>query len=152
MVRWWGLNWLSLNTHPELLVLIWAYSWVTFIMHQTDTWHLNTTKHILSWLSSIPSHGIQFTQGGSFVKGLVSWVDQDEDFLTALAQNWTDATYWVPQDASHLKPERPHTITEEDVRFILSHCVLCDLHAQPYCLLGIHHRKEDILQLMWGQN
>lgn len=98
-----GLNWLSLNTRPDLTVLV---SLLSSHLRNPSASHMTAAKHVLAWLSGTRNHGIGFTQGGSFAKGLVSWVGRTEEEITALAQTWIDAN-WGPQDASHPKPGRP---------------------------------------------
>jgi hypothetical protein len=114
-----GLNWLSLNTRPEITVLV---SLLSSHLHNASAGHLDAAKYVLSWLGGTRNHGIRFTQGGKFAEGLISWADRDAEFDTSLSQNWTDAN-WGPQDASHPNPARPQTIVKEEVRSILGHCV-----------------------------
>jgi hypothetical protein len=106
-----GLNWLSLNTRPEITVLV---SLLSSHLHNASAGHLDAAKYVLSWLGGTRNHGIRFTQGGKFAEGLISWADRDAEFDTSLSQNWTDAN-WGPQDASHPNPARPQTIVKEEV-------------------------------------
>jgi hypothetical protein len=54
-----GLNWLSLNTRPEIMVLIGLLS---SHLHNASVGHLDAAKYVLSWLSgTLRNHGICFT-------------------------------------------------------------------------------------------
>jgi hypothetical protein len=114
-----GLNWLSLNTRPELCVPV---SLLSSHLQNPSLGHLEAAKHVLSWLSGSRNFGIRFTQGGAFAAGLVSWVDKSEIDITTLSQIWTDAN-WGPQDASHPRPDVIQYITPKEVRSLLGHCV-----------------------------
>ena len=114
-----GLNWLSLNTRPELCVPV---SLLSSHLHNPSLGHIDAAKEVLAWLSGSRNYGIRFTQGGSFAAGLVSWVDKEDVDCTPLSQIWTDAN-WGPQDASHPKPDQTQYISPEEVRSLLGHCV-----------------------------
>jgi hypothetical protein len=114
-----GLNWLSLNSRPELTVLV---SLLSSHLQNPSGSHMTAAKHVLAWLSGTRNHGICLTQGGSFAAGLVSWIDHADDINTPLSQNFADAN-WGPQDASHPRPGCPQFITKEGVRSLLGHCI-----------------------------
>jgi hypothetical protein len=60
-----SLNWLSLNTRPELTVLV---SLLLSHLHDPSSGHMTAAKHVLSWLSGTRNHGIRSLKGGPLLK------------------------------------------------------------------------------------
>ena len=111
-----GLNWLSLCTRPEITTAVRLLSRRT---KNPTTQHLDSAKRVLQWLGGTRTHGIRFTQGEAFAKGIVAWVDRPADVTSTTT--YTDAN-WGPQDASTALPGQ--TITDDECRSLLGHIVI----------------------------
>ena len=89
-----GFNWLALCTRPEITTVT---RLLARKMRNPTTQHIESAKRVLQWLGGTRNHGIQFTQGEAFAKGIVAWVDRPVDVTSTTC--YTDAN-WGPQDAS----------------------------------------------------
>jgi hypothetical protein len=114
-----GLNWLSTSTWPDLSVCV---SLLSQFSHNPSTGHLEGVKHVMKYLKGTKHWGIRFTQGGHFTDSLTDWIHRPPGTTECVA--FTDAN-WGPQDASHPPPGETVYISEESVRSLLGHVLIC---------------------------
>ena len=111
-----GFNWLALCTCPEITTVT---RLLARQMRNPSAQHIESAKRVLQWLGGTRTHGIRFTQGEAFAKGIVAWVDRPSDVTSTTC--YTDAN-WGPQDASTSRPGQ--TITMDECRSLLGHIVI----------------------------
>ena len=106
-----GINWLTINTRPDINT---AYSLLSQFNSNPSQGHLEAAKYVLRYLKQTSSHGIWFRQGENHLHGSVAIPDhlKGEDLMV-----FTDSN-WGPQDASKPKPNEQRTVTMEELKSI----------------------------------
>ena len=106
-----GLNWLSINTRPDINT---AYSLLSQFNSNPSHGHMESAKYVLRYLKHTSSHGIWFTQGENRLHGSVAI---PEELKGNELMVFTDSN-WGPQDASKPKPNETRTVTMEELKSI----------------------------------
>ena len=117
-----GLNWLTINTRPDINV---ATKLLGQFNCNPSIGHLNSAKYVLRYLRLTSSHGIWFTQGDDRLLGNVGLPNamKDEKLLT-----FTDSN-WGAQDASTPRPNKPRTVDMEKMKSIQGYYITCIVHC-----------------------
>ena len=92
-----GLNWLSINTRPDIST---AYSLLSQFNSNPSKGHLDAAKYVLRYLKHTSSHGIWFKQGENRLHGSVAIPEESKENELIV---FTDSNFG-PQDASKPKP------------------------------------------------
>ena len=106
-----SLNWLSINTRPDIAV---AYKLLSQFNSNPSQGHLDAAKYVLRYLKGTSTHGICFAQDDNLLHACIGLPPEinDKDIIL-----FTDSN-WGPQDASKPKENDTHTVTMEELRSI----------------------------------
>ena len=106
-----SLNWLSINTRPDISV---AYKLLSQFNSNPSQGHLNSAKYVLRYLKGTATYGLCFQQNGSHLNGSIGLPPEinGNELLS-----FTDSN-WGPQDASQPKENETRTVSMDELRSI----------------------------------